>query len=555
MQNPTTNGCPGSGNAGKREDGGAKASALPRFHALTILAAWLLLATGAVGWSQEAHDPLLDLMIQKGMLTQEEAAKVKAEADALRTNALNQAMPPAQSKWKISDAIKGVELYGDIRLRYEHRQANDPPGDRLELDRGRFALRLGLRGDLFDDFYWGMRLETSSNPRSPWVTFGQSTVGLANGSAGSAPFGKSTDGIDVGQAYIGWRLGKWGDLTVGKMANPLYSTSMVWDPDLNPEGAAERLKYSVGKADFFANFGQFLYQDNNPSYISGSLVVPLQQSGQLSINRTATDADTTFLLAWQGGVNYHFSEDVSAKLAGTIYDYIGLVTNQITPSYSGSIGDTFIGEGSYGGAGGGPINGLTAQNGVMYNQIGVNNLLVVDVPFEVNFKIKQLNARVFGDFAYNLDGSQRATAAYNALSAQTQAGSQPPLLSYGAQRNDVKAYQIGFGIGNGDGLGLVYGTVAKRHTWEFRTYWQHVEQYALDPNLLDSDFFEGRGNLEGIYTALAYALADNVIATFRYGYASRINDKLGTGGSNLDIPQINPIEHYNLLQLDLTVRF
>jgi hypothetical protein len=204
------------------------------------------------------------------------------------------------------------------------------------------------------------------------------------------------------------------------------------------------------------------------------------------------------------------------------------------------------------------INGLTSQNGVSYNQIGVNNLLVVDVPFEVNFKISQLNARVFGDFAYNLEGSQRATDAVNALAAQVQAagnGYQPPLLSYGAQRNDVKAYQIGFGIGNGDTPGLVYGSVAKKHTWEFRTYWQHVEQYALDPNLLDSDFFEGRGNLEGIYTALAYAFTGNVIGTVRYGYANRINSKLGTGGSNLDIPQLNPIEHYNLLQLDLTVRF
>jgi hypothetical protein len=119
----------------------------------------------------------------------------------------------------------------------------------------------------------------------------------------------------------------------------------------------------------------------------------------------------------------------------------------------------------------------------------------------------------------------------------------------------VKAYQIGFGIGSEDSLGLVYGSVSKKHAWEFRTYWQHVEQYALDPNLLDSDFFEGRGNMEGFYAALAYGFTDNVIATFRYGYASRINSKLGTGGSNLDIPQINPIEHYHLLQLDMTVRF
>ena len=104
-------------------------------------------------------------------------------------------------------------------------------------------------------------------------------------------------------------------------------------------------------------------------------------------------------------------------------------------------------------------------------------------------------------------------------------------------------------------MGLVYGTVSHKHAWEFRTYWQHIEQYSLDPNLIDSDFFEGRLNTEGFYTALAYGLTDNVIATFRYGYANRINDKLGTGGNNLDIPQMNPIDKYNLLQLDLTLRF
>ena len=401
-----------------------------------------------------------------------------------------------------------------------------------------------MRGDLFDDFYYGLRLETSSNPRSPWVTFGGASPG---------PFGKSNTGVDIGQAYLGWRPEDWVNITAGKMPNPLYTTSMVWDPDLNPEGAAERFKYRVGQAEFFANFGQFLYQDNNPSYVSGDLLPYVAGTRQSSGN------DTTFLLAWQAGVNYRFTENVSAKVAGTLYQYIGLATNLITAANSGGIGDTFIGESAYGGPGSGAtINGLTSQNGISYNQVGVNNLLVVDVPLEVNFKISKLNARVFGDFAYNLDGRQRATDAVNALSAQSHlqlAAVPPPLVGYGAQTDDVKAYQIGFGIGSEDSLGLVYGSVSKKHAWEFRTYWQHVEQYALDPNLLDSDFFEGRGNMEGFYAALAYGFTDNVIATFRYGYASRINNKLGTGGSNLDIPQINPIDHYHLLQLDMTVRF
>ena len=479
MHNLARNGCRRVGNAGTREKGKPRASALCRFNAAVFLAACLLFAAGRLGLGQEAHDPLLDLMIQKGMITQEEARKVQAEADAKLTNAITHAMSSMDSKWDIGKAVKRLELYGDIRLRYEYREARTPPGARIEQDRGRYALRLGLRGDLLDDVYFGLRLETSSNPRSPWVSFGQSSVTYANGTSGSAPFGKNNNTINLGQAYIGWRAGDWLDLTAGQMPNPMYTTPMVWDPDLNPTGAAERFKYTIGNADLFATFGQFLYQDNGPTYISSSLVPYVASS-----TRQETSTDTTFLLAWQGGVNYRFTEGISAKAAGSVYDYIGLVTNAITPGYSGSIGDTFIGEGAYGGKNSvAPFNGLTSENGVFYNQVGVANLLILEVPAEVNFKIGKLNTRVFGDYAYNLDGQQRARAAVKALTAQNQLqqppGS-PPLLSYGPQTGDVSAYQIGLAIGNGDKLGLATGSVVKKNTWELRSYWQHIGQYALD---------------------------------------------------------------------------
>lgn len=507
------------------------------------LLVWLLMAGGAFGARGAATpDPLLELLIQKGMLTRAEADRVKAEAEANRTNQAS--MPAVDSKWKIAKSIKNVELFGDVRLRYEHREAATPVGARLELDRARVAARIGLRGEVFDDFYYGFRLDTSSNPRSPWVTFGGSSP---------SPFGKSADSIYLGQAYLGWRPTDWVDLTAGKMPNPLYTTSMVWDPDLNPEGVAERFKYRAGAAEFFANFGQFVYQDNSPSFVSGSLLPAV-----VSSSRTEQQTDSTFLLAYQAGVKYQFTPEISAKLAPAFYQYMGLTTSRsVAASVSpNGIGDAFIGEGSYGGAGSpAPVNGLTTQNGILYNQVGVRNLLVLEVPFEVNFKICDLNARIFGDYSYNLEGADRADAAVRALGA-TVAGTSaaPPLLRYGPQRDDVHAYQAGFALGSQDSLGMVYGSVARRHAWEFRTYWQHLEQYALDPNLIDSDFLEGRGNLEGFYAAFSYGFSENVIGTFRYGYAQRINDKLGTGGSNLDIPQLNPIDHYNLLQLDLTLR-
>jgi hypothetical protein len=323
---------------------------------------------------------------------------------------------------------------------------------------------------------------------------------------------------------------------------------MVWDPDLNPEGAAERFTRTVGPADFFLTFGQFLYADENPTYASGGLS---SVSGALK-------TDTIVQLSWQGGLTYHFAEDTSAKIAGTVHHYIGTKTN--TPPF---FGDAFVGEGAYLGPGT-IVNGNSGWTpggssfapfaGFPNNQNGLNHLVVVEVPFEVNFKIDRLDARVFGDLAYNLDGEQRAKEAAAAYAYYLSINN-AQIKGFDAQVNDRKAYQIGFAIGSHGSLGLVNGANPRKHAWEARAYWQHVEQYALDPNLLDSDFFEGRGNMQGAFASVAYGFGANVIGTFRYGYATRINKLLGTGGSNQDIPQVNPIEHYNLVQFDLTMKF
>ena len=86
--------------------------------------------------------------------------------------------PP--SKWKISEGIKSVELFGDLKLRYEDRSAEDPAGNSIDLQRFRYAVRLGLRGSLFDDFYYGFRLDTGAKSTFPfchlWHLFEQRAV-------------------------------------------------------------------------------------------------------------------------------------------------------------------------------------------------------------------------------------------------------------------------------------------------------------------------------------------------------------------------------------------
>jgi hypothetical protein len=326
---------------------------------------------------------------------------------------------------------------------------------------------------------------------------------------------------------------------------------MVWDTDYNPEGLAEHFKYKAGDFELFANLGQFLYEDTNPNKASqGYFGV-----GNLYPSPSGGAAGPVFLLAWQLGAKYNINKDMSFQVAPVVYNYTGHGANTsqsaslIEPGFSG----VFVGQGATLGAGGKPAAGWSgfpngAQDGFTANQTGINDLLVLEFPWEFNFKICQFNARVFGDYAQNLEGAERARAA--AAAANSLAGVQK--IS-SAQTQDDKAYQIGLAVGNN--LGTAYGVATPKHGWEFRTYWQHVEQYALDPNLIDSDFFEGRGNLEGVYAAFAYGFTDNVMGTFRYGHAHRINGLLGTGGSNQDIPQMNPIEHYDIIQLDLTMRF
>jgi hypothetical protein len=478
-------------------------------------------------------DPLLDLLIKKGYISAEEAKSVRAEAVAIaQTN--NASLQ--KTKWAIG--FKKGEFFGDVRLRYEYRMAHAPNGARFEMDRLRYAARIGLKADLVKDFYFGLRLETASNPRSTWVNFGTSSSGVPF----SGPSGKSTAAINVGQIYIGYKPTPWADITLGKFPNPLFTSAMVWDGDINPEGATERFNFKLDDTEVFATAMQMYYQDVNPTR-DAAFLVPTLPGG--------SDSPSPWMFAWQAGVNHHFTKDISAKTAATLYNYtshggVALAGSAtLNPGFNG----TFVGEGAtnFVGSSGFPSG---PNNGFTFNQTGINDLLVLEVPFELNFKLSDYHARFFGDFGVNLEGADRARhAVFGAANNVTQK------LTLSLQENDNKAYQVGFAIANGDNINTVNNSNTHPGGWEARVYWQHVEQYALDPNLLDSDFFEGRGNLEGVFFAAGYSVTDNIIGTFRFGHAWRINPNLGTGGANQDLLWINPIRDYQIIQADLSCKF
>lgn len=467
---------------------------------------------------------LLDLLVRKKLITDQEAEEVRAELTKESTST------PA-GKWKLSTPITELELYGDARIRYEIRSGETDSQDTMQRNLPRYRLRLGLRGILADDWFFGVRLETGTNPRSANVTFGDDSGG------GNGPFAKNSDGVFVGQAYLGYKGFKDITLTVGKMPNPMISTLMVWDPDINPEGLAEQWKHTftialgdgaeesetssyskdgtalpeqrkkkpearVLKIEVFANFGQFVYDDSNPENPLGPRSTTTANGGRQLIPNT--DA---FLLAWQIGAKFTFPNSLYAQVAPAFYNYTGN-------------GDSF----NVHFQGGDPR--LSNSASLAQNQTGINSLLVFDLPMEVGWKLGDIPMRLYADFAVNLEGDDRAAAAGHP--------------NKGDQRY---AYQIGAAIGQ----------LKKKGEWQFNAFYQRQDQFALDPNLVDTEIWDTKLNLEGVAVTFGYMLSDAVWVQLLYGYAWRADDSLGTGGDGAIA--INPIKNFQLFQLDLNVKF
>ena len=317
------------------------------------------------------------------------------------------------------------------------------------------------------------------------------------------------------------------------MPNPMVNTRMVWDPDINPEGLAEQWKHTFvfgaeapppasfskdGKAvvaskppepflklDVFANFAQFVYDDANPENPLGARATTSANGGSQLVPNT--DA---FLLAWQVGARFNFPHNFYFQLAPTLYNYTGN-------------GDTF----NVHYVGGDPH--LTNADSLATNQTGINSLLVFDMPVEFGWKAWGIPMRVFGDFATNFEADQRATAA-----------GQP---GQGSQRY---AYQAGLAIGQ----------LKKKHDWEIDVWYQHTEQYALDPNLIDDDIFNAQENMHGVAVQGTYNFTAAVNLQLTYAHGWWYNHNLGTGGNvgSLAIAT-NPTNEYNFFTADLNLKF
>ncbi len=205
----------------------------------------------------EMMDALIHKLVEKGVLTREEAREIRQEV-AEEVGQMGKSRE-ASSKDTVKKMAGGnwldkVKWSGDLRLRHET-QRREPAADR---SRERFRLRFGFKAKPIDPLEIGVRLATgaSGDPVSTNQSF-------------TATFDKKSVFID--QAYGKYTVFPWLNAIGGKMENPfvILPEGIVWDYDVTPEGVAAQFKASepIGRLRSFlpvtpfANIGGFVISE------------------------------------------------------------------------------------------------------------------------------------------------------------------------------------------------------------------------------------------------------------------------------------------------------
>ena len=217
-----------------------------------------LLILGAYGGTLhgQSSDALLKKLVDKGVLTTQEAAELKKESDVGFDKAY-------RTKTGLPDWVSSLKISGDLRARYESFHTdNDAPGagePNKDRHRFRFRLRTGMTATLQDNFELGFRLAS----------------GEASGAFGGDPISSNATFQDNGSKKFIWidlAYGKWTPIktgpwlvsgTVGKMENP-FVTDMAFDADYTPEGAALQTTYTINDSHALKlNGGVFVLDEIN----------------------------------------------------------------------------------------------------------------------------------------------------------------------------------------------------------------------------------------------------------------------------------------------------
>ena len=430
---------------------------MKKISLIVFIITGLLITFGSTqSWGGEV-DLLVNKLVEKGILShpealqllnemQEEGAKQEVAIKEVATEAAKEEIKT--SGLKLPTWADKIDFYGDLRLRHDTQWIDQT--DKSNRNRERFRLRLGMKAKTTETTEVGVRFASGSGYQN---TTNQSCDGHARGKQ-----------IWIDRAYASWNATDYLKITGGKQKNPLFTTPLVWDPDVNPEGVSETLKFDITERfGLFANMGQYFVEE-------------------LSSNTDPT------LLAFQLGTAIKPTDTMKFEFGVTYYNFMNL--DDIEHD-SGDIDDKteFIGYNNRHGQ-----QMVFKSDGELLNEFECWELAaklkvkdVLPVPFSI-----------YANYIVNTDADIDDLRDNGAVFTDSNPAD---LDAYGSDDRDT-GWLVGLSLGN----------KKKKGDWYAKYHYQELEDYAFPAVFVDSDFHGGGTNNKGHYMQLRYYLMDNIQA-------------------------------------------
>lgn len=372
-------------------------------------------------------------------------------------------------------------------------------------DRERLRLRLGLTARVTDEVGVGVRLATGSTTDrvSTNQTLGQN-------------FNKYQ--LLVDRAFMRLTPIEGLDLTVGRIPNPWFSTDMVWNENLNFEGAALSGRWTdpSDTIEPFATVGAFPLREKRAPAQTDRWLYGAQVGARWSVD---SRTKLKFGLAYYEYRNLEGREEADWSVSGTRFN--------AGPSYGQSAYEESLRQK------GNTLYEITAA------PVGVDTY---PVHFGLAQRFKPLVLTAVAQFDHFSPFNLMATAEYVRNTGFSIADFKKRAGSRFAQ-SDIGGRADGYHVK----LALGQLEVRDQGDWQVSLGYKHVGSDAVLDAFTDSDLGLGGTNVKGYILGLNFGLYKNTTLGLRYLSSSAIDSPINDSNkAKFGV---------NTLQVDLNVRF
>ena len=392
-----------------------------------------------------------------------------------------QAMAAESASQEVGDWLKKIGFSGDLRLRHDTQWRTEKDGaEEYRRNRERYRFRAGLKLQVADDLVVGTRFASGSGFQN-----------TTNQSFDSHARGKE---IFTDLVYALWKPHDNIQIVGGKFKNPLLTSQVVWDPDVNPEGITEILTFKVtDSVKLFCVLGQWFIEE---------------------LKIKDSDSDPT-LFTSQLGAQIAPTKEIKVKMAGTYYNFYNLHTLSWE---SGVLDDTteFLGYNNEHGQ-----QMFFDPNGKLLNKFECFEAVI-----KADLKMLPVPISIFSSYIVNV----ASNLSYMASRAVDPGDSDPADLAVYGNDDRNQGWQAGLSIGQ----------KKKKKDWYLKYFYQVLEDYAFPAVFVDSDFHGGGTNNRGHYAQGKYYVTDNVILSAT-GFITERDDESKDGQKDEDRIQLDVI--------------